>query len=335
MAKKTALVTGACGFIGSSTVDYLLAKGYKVRATDLDVVPKTYFNKATEFLPADLVKIEEVWPLLKGIELLFHVAAINDYSCSLDALLKVNVEGTENLLKVARDSPQIKRIVVWSTEAFYDSKNRPDLIFSEEDPINPKRNNYTYSKFLQEQLSLDYARKYKLPVIVIRPAAVYGPWGFYGISLLIINALKGKLNFIPGRGDKSWATCHVLDVCRAAEFLTRIPEAVGQIYNIADDSSYTIKELFHFISEQIPGNKIHGHIPLFLVSFMAEVSELWAKIKGSRPKIEKDTIDYLLYPFLISNQKIKSLGFEFIYPDSKIGLKETIEWYKKNPVRNF
>jgi nucleoside-diphosphate-sugar epimerase len=132
--------------------------------------------------------------------------------------------------------------------------------------------------------------------------------------------VQGRLYLIPQTGKRlCFSTCQVLDVCRAAEFLARIAETTAKIYNICDDSRYLLKEIFYFVSSQTK-NKIYGQIPLWLISFLANFLP-----------IEKAEIDYLYYPYLMSNQKIKNLGFKLFYPDLKTGLKETIQWYLKRP----
>lgn len=336
MEQKFVLVTGACGFIGSHMVDYLISQGYRVRASDLAQASRDYLNPKAEFIPADITKINEAYPLLEDIDVVFHVAAIYDFSCPRDLLYKVNVEGTENLLECCRRFPKIQRIVLWSTGAFYDSKyynldDFPEMQFSEESPVRPK-NFYELTKLEQEKVALKYFQKYNLPITVIRPATVYGPRSQYGAALIVLLIGKGQLSFIPGKGDKPGATVHVLDIVRAAEFLSRKTEAIGEIYNVVDDSKYPIKELFHFISKHIPDTKIYCHIPLFLISLIVKYSEWIAKKIGGKPKIEKDSVDYIFNPFLMDNRKIKKLGFELAYPDIKKGIKEAIDWYRKEGI---
>jgi len=319
--KPKVLVTGARGFIGSHLVDYLIEKGYRVRATATARSSGAYLNPKAEFIEADLTKFSEVWPLFcQELEIIFHPAGIYNHSLPREILDRVNVGGTKNLLEVALNFPKIKKILIWSTAGFYDSKKYPHLIFGEEDPVNPERNNYTASKYAQERLALDFARKYSLPITILRPPTVYGPRSYYGFSLLIIRAVQGRLYLIPQTGKRlCFSTCQVLDVCRAAEFLARIAETTAKIYNICDDSRYLLKEIFYFVSSQTK-NKIYGQIPLWLISFLANFLP-----------IEKAEIDYLYYPYLMSNQKIKNLGFKLFYPDLKTGLKETIQWYLKRP----
>jgi len=324
------LVTGACGFVGSHLVDYLISQGFRVRATDLELASKTYLNPQAEFLAADLTKIEQIYPLLEGVKLIFHPAAIFDFSASPELLFRVNVGGTKNLLKAAKDFKKIKRIVIWSTASIYD-RSDPNLVSDEESPLKPT-NPYEHSKLSQEKISFFLAKKYHLPITILRPALIYGPRGQYGAAIPLILIGKRKIAFIPGKGDSIGAFCHVLDVCRAAEFLSKIPQAEGQIYNLVDDSRYTLKELIYFTAQLLPKVKIYGQVPFSLIAFLAGLVEWVAKKTGRKPQFEKDLVEYLNYSFLLSNQKIKKLGFKFLYPDLKLGMKETIEWYRKEGI---
>lgn len=336
MAQGLTLVTGACGFIGSHMVDYLISLGYKVRATDLSFAPKTYLNPKAEFIPADLTNKEEVRSLFStapfpGIEFVFHSAAVFNFSASRELTYKVNVLGTENLLEVCREFPQIQRIVVLSTGVFYDTENYsqkkfPGMRFSEESPVKPK-NFYELSKMEQENLALHYHRKYNLPITVLRPAAVYGSRSHYGAALIIFYIGKGQLAFIPGKGNFPAAIAHVSDVVRAAEFLCQKSQALGEIYNINDDTEEPIRNLFYLITKYIPDTKIYASAPEFLIRLMVKYSELTAKISRRVPRLEAGLIDYVLNPPLMDNRKIKSLGFDLQYPDVMAAVKEVIDWY--------
>jgi hypothetical protein len=99
-----------------------------------------------------------------------------------------------------------------------------------------------------------------------------------------------------------------------------------------DDSRYTLKELIYFTAQLLPKVKIYGQVPFSLIAFLAGLVEWVAKKTGRKPQFEKDLVEYLNYSFLLSNQKIKKLGFKFLYPDLKLGMKETIEWYRKEGI---
>jgi len=325
LADKLAIVTGACGFVGSHMLDLLIERGIKVRATDLKSADCSYVDRlGVEFVPADLTRKETLRPALQEADYVFHTASVFDYSAPWDILYQVNVEGTKNLCEVALETnPEI--VVHWSSGAIYGiSKELPT---KETSPIEPS-NNYEKAKWIQEQTALEFHRKYGLPVTVIRPALVYGPRSRYGAMIPIFMLARGELQAIPGSGKTTGTFVHVKDVVGSALFLAGRKEAVGESYNVADDSHYTNEELLLYVAELLDV-KIHKfHIPALLINFMAWWSEWKAKLKGKKPALERDAVKYLFHDYWLDNSKIKDLGYKLVYPDTKEGLKETIRWYK-------
>jgi UDP-glucose 4-epimerase len=236
----------------------------------------------------------------------------------------VNVEGTRNLFETALETnPKI--IVHWSSGAVYGiSKELPTKETSHVEPSN----NYEKSKWMQEQTALEFYRKYGLPVTVIRPASIYGPRGRYGAITPIFMLAKGKLPAIPGSGKTMGAFVHVKDVAGSALFLAGKKEAIGESFNIADDSHYSNEELLLYAAELLDVKIRKFHIPALAINFMARWSGWKAKLGGKKPEIERDAVKYLFHDYWLDNSKIKELGYKLIYPDIKEGLKETIKWYK-------
>ena len=104
-----ALVTGACGFIGSHLCEVLAEAGMMVRATDLPEVckvddrvrgryPSVVRKSGAELVEADLTRPETLKGLLDGVDRVFHLGALFDYSAPFAELERVNVGGTRNLL---------------------------------------------------------------------------------------------------------------------------------------------------------------------------------------------------------------------------------------------
>jgi len=325
LAERLALVTGACGFVGSHMLDLLMEREMKVRATDLESADRGYVNKlGVEFIPADLTRKETLRPVLDGVDYVFHTASVFDYSASWNLLYRVNVEGTRNLCEVALETnPEI--IVHWSSGAIYGVPK--ELPTRETSPIEPS-NNYEKSKWMQEQTAIEFHKKYGLPVTVIRPATIYGPRSRYGAIIPILMLARGELQAIPGSGKTMGAFVHVKDVVGSALFLAGKKEAIGESYNVADDSHYTTEELLLYAAELLDVKISKFHIPALVINLMAWWSEWKAKLGGKKPVLERDAVKYLFHDYWLDNSKIKELGYKLVYPDIKEGLKETIRWYK-------
>lgn len=117
-------------------------------------------------------------------------------------------------------------------------------------------------------------------------------------------------------------------------FLAQKDEAVGEAYNVVDDSSYTVYEFFKHLASLL-GKPFFTLPPVpaahlkFWGKVAAKVSEAVSRLTGEKPMIEEDYLIYVGNDFWFSDEKLKSLGYQLIYPDVKGGIKETIAWYRE------
>jgi UDP-glucose 4-epimerase len=130
MSKPLSLVTGACGFMGSHMVEVLHAAGHEVRATDLPATleaddrargrfPSVCRALGAELVPSDLTKPRSLAPLVQGVDYVFHVAAIFNYTAAWETLYRANVLGTRALADHAAEEPSLKRFVLWGAGGVY------------------------------------------------------------------------------------------------------------------------------------------------------------------------------------------------------------------------
>jgi dTDP-L-rhamnose 4-epimerase len=121
------LVTGGAGFIGSHTVDLLLARGYRVRVLDSLAAPvhprpekPAYLSPAAEFVLGDVRDRETLARALRGVDAVFHLAAYQDYLPDFSTFFDVNSVGTALLYEViVRDALPVRKVVVASSQSVY------------------------------------------------------------------------------------------------------------------------------------------------------------------------------------------------------------------------
>ncbi len=332
--KGFVLVTGAAGFMGHHMVKEAVDAGFTVRATDTS---SRYYSAmfdalGVEFVAGDLTKKEDLDKLFDGVEGVFHVAGIHDYSTPDKLMYAINVGGVENMCEAAVKA-KVKRFIHWSSVAVYGCNTNPPIKEDAEKMI-PPLNNYYISKWEGEKIVMKYHKEKGLKVTALRPTGIYGPrseYGVYNVFNLVYKDRKKKKILMAGKGDKVDGFVHVVDVARAALHAYDNDSMIGEAYNVNDNSRLTSAEFFKMVGKELLGvNKELGSIPIKIIIPIAVISQFFAKIFGKKSLLEKATIEYLNFDKIWDNSKIKATGFKFQYPDIAKSLKETLDWYKVN-----
>ena len=217
-----------------------------------------------------------------------------------------------------------------------------------EDRSNPKNtdgdrpdgtylsNEYSRSKWIQEQLVWKAYRETGLPVTVVRPAPIYGPGSDYGVTGLLIEMSEGLLPMYPAASKflMFGGNVHARDIAKAAVFLAGTPASIGEDYNVADSDLLTHREAIETVSKLL-GRRVRfvPGIPMPLWQQLVRAVSAAGYFLGERfPSytrsrvLDRGQITYLTMGIWISNRKIRNLGFEFEYSDFREGLADTIAW---------
>ncbi len=158
------IVTGVAGFIGSNLADRLLSAGYHVVGIDnLAYGLREQISAGVEVHLAD-VRSEDIRPLFKGVDVVFHLAAKNDLiACQQDPVetMQVNVAGTTNVFEAARRAG-VRKIVLATSSAVEEGEARLNGF-------------YAISKLTSERIAAGYQQAFGLPYVAVRYFNVYGP----------------------------------------------------------------------------------------------------------------------------------------------------------------
>ena len=330
------LVTGADGFTGHHMVIQAAEAGLEVRATDL--ASRNYgalFDAlGVEFKAADLTRSEGLGALLEGVDAVFHVAGIHDYSTPDEIIFAVNVKAVENLCEAAVQAG-VRHFIQVSSVGVYGFGWRMGVPVREDAvKLTPPLNNYNVSKWEGEKVVGRYQRERGLRTTILRPAAIYGPrsqYGLYNAFLQVYRSRGRKRILMVGRGDRIEAFLHVEDLCRAVLFALDRDEFVGEAYNVSDDSRMTTAEFFGLVARELFGEeKPFLHVPLGLLRPAASALQRLARLSGKRPALEKATLEYLSYDRCWDTSKLAATGFELLHPNAEQGLPEILRWYRDN-----
>ncbi|MDH3653500.1 MAG: NAD(P)-dependent oxidoreductase [Myxococcales bacterium] len=330
------LITGAAGFTGHHAVMETVKAGFSVRATD---VSSRYYSAmfealGVEFVKSDLTERDNLEALLDGIDGVFHVAGIHDYSTPRALMVAVNVNAVANLCD-ACISAGVTRFIHLSSAGVY-GYDWHDKTPVKEDArkLTPPLNVYNETKWAGEQVVHRFISDKGLHATILRPGAIYGTRSEYGIHNAVKHVYshrdKRKIMML-GSGDYVEGFVHVEDVCRAMIYAFNHDSMIGEAYNVADDSRWTTAEFFSFLSRELFGEeKPFFQVPVQVMVPVAAVSELVAKSLGAKSKLERDTLHYMSCDRIWDNTKIKQAGFALKHPDVRPGMKQTLDWYKDN-----
>jgi UDP-glucose 4-epimerase len=311
------LVTGAGGFVGRCLVAHLVSLGTRVRATDRPGTDPAFFQRlGVEFVPADLLHPRTLDPLFKAdVDRVFHLGAICNFSTPLKRLAPVNVDGVEHITRLALRSG-VKRYVHIGSTSVYGAY--PGTPLREDSTLAPQ-DDYGTSK--RDGEAVVWRRITEgLPAVITRPCTVYGPGCNDGAGKAFSRATS--IAAIPGNGRQRLSNIRVEDVAAAAHHLSCQEDAVGQAYNLADDSNPTLEEALCLAARAFGTKAPTRHLPLWLLQPLALIDGTLAAWQGRIPELEYPAVRYLHNDYIVDNQKLKSTGYSLKFPDFKASMQQ-------------
>lgn len=304
------VVTGAAGFVGRHLVTRLLEGNVRVRT----VAPPWEDTRAlaslgVEVVRADLTVPDTLAALFDGdVDRVFHLGAICNFSTPYRILRAVNVEGVGRITALARQAGVRAFVHMSSTSVYGADRGIP---FGEEAPRAPQ-DDYGRSKRDGEDVVWQAIRA-GLRAMVLRPCTVYGPGCTDGAGKVF--SRPTSLGAIPGNGRQRLSNVRVEDVAAAAFHLSAQDDAVGQAFNVADDSHPMIAEALKLAAEAFAMPAPRRHLPLAVVAVAARIQGLAARVARRIPDLEADAVRYLRADYLVDNRKLKGAGYRLLYPD--------------------
>ena len=252
--KKTYLVTGGTGFVGSHLCESLLDKGNKVICLDnlssgkIDNISEIKKNDKFVFIKGDANKIKDVEPIFKKYRFdgVFHYAAVVGVKRTLENPLSVleDIDGIKNILELSLKNGKPKVIFSSSSEVYGEPKELPE----KEDSVIDAKLPYASVKLIGENFFEAYWQKHNLKTCSLRFFNVYGPrqessdYGFV-VSIFIKQVLDGKSPIVFGDGSQTRDFVYIKDNIEASIRAMESDKSVGQVINIGTGESLTILDL--------------------------------------------------------------------------------------------
>jgi dTDP-glucose 4,6-dehydratase len=309
------LVTGGCGFIGSSFIKHILKTYEDYEIINLDALtyagnPYNLSNVADNerytFIEGRIQDKELTSKIVMGVDWVVNFAAESHVDRSIinvSPFLHTNIIGLQCLLDAAKNS-DVERFLHVSTDEVYGCLHSDNGKFTEETPLAPN-SPYSASKASGDLLIRAYNATYNFPVIIARPSNNYGPFQYPEkfIPLMITNLIDDKPVPVYGEGINIRDWIFVEDTCKALDVILHKGKA-GEAYNAG-------------------GNCEHRNIDV-------------VKMVLSILKKDESSISYVQdrpghdYRYALDNTKINTKLRWEPSVDFPAGLTETINWYKSN-----
>lgn len=316
---KKVLITGAAGFIGSNVLEYLFDKYPNYYFTVLDSL--TYAGNLKNFSDemqasprfrfeyGDIRNVSVVDDLVAKHEVIIHFAAETHVTRSIydnAKFFETDVLGTQSIANaVYHHMDTVERLIHISTCEVYGAGLTKKM--KENHELNP-HSPYAAAKAGADRLVYSYYVTYDIPAVIVRPFNIYGPRQHLekAVPRFITSALLGEPLTVHGSGRSERDYMHVSDVSRAIDMIMHAPlkKVKGEVFNVGSGKAISILNIAKKIAKYM------------------KVPEKQIKFVKERPgQVSTFACDF---------RKIKKiLGWEPTKSFSK-GLKETIQWYKKN-----
>ncbi len=326
-----AMVTGGSGFLAGHLIDKLLEAGHVVRTLDLASAPTDGLaRRGVEVVKGDLRDAESAAGACRGMDTVFHVAALAAPFGPRALFWGINVTGTDNIISGCKKAGVERLVHVSSPSAVFDGT---DHVNADESLPYPKKfmSHYCETKAVSEQRVLA-ANGPDLVTVALRPHAIWGPRDHNLWPRIIERARAGKMvqvgdgqNEITGLYVENGADALLLAASAPA------PKVGGKVYFINDGVAV---KLWEFIRRALSALGVPGpkrQIPYRVAYAAGAIQEfLWSALRlQGEPTITRYTASELAKNHTYSIARAKAdLGYT-----PRVGLdqgfEKTIAWFKE------
>lgn len=301
-------VTGASGLVGKELVMQLLNQGFRVRAM-VHSRRMDYSHPNLEFVEGDVLDVVMIEEALEGITHVFHCAAIVSYDPSdRYRLMKINVEGTANIVNACIDAG-IRKLVHVSSVAAIGRNPGVHLVNEDAQWVETKdTSNYSKSKYLSE-MEVWRGIGEGLDAVIVNPSIIFGGDDWSKGSLAIF---KSAYNEFSWYSEGVAGFVDVRDVVSAMIQLMHSPIAAERF--ILNSECLSFREVFTEIASCFGKRPPHRKVTPFLAAIVWRYEKLKGMITGRKPLLTRETAMSSLGKVYYDNSKVlKALeGFTFI-----------------------
>ncbi|WGV26154.1 NAD-dependent epimerase/dehydratase family protein [Halotia branconii] len=330
LSQQQLLISGIDGFIGLRSAELALSQGMKIRGLQHSPEKTQKAQKlGVELLLGNITDPVIAQKACQEMDIVLHTAAVTQESGSLDYFREVNVEGTVNLAKAAKNAG-VKTFVYLSSVLVY-GFNYPDGV-TEKGSLCGENNPYCQTTIEAEEILLQLNAPPDFNVIIIRAGDVYGPGS---IPWIVRPLLLMRQKLFALANDGLGVMNHVyVDNLIEGIFLAIEKEAYGEVFNITDGQKTSWKEYFTRLAE-IGGLPEPISLPASMLKSVLWQQNLAKKLVGKKADIMPDSVDFVTRPYAYSIAKAQSRLNYQPKIDLEEGMRRTQEWLQKTDIQEI
>ncbi|VAH86882.1 unnamed protein product [Triticum turgidum subsp. durum] len=329
------VVTGATGYLGGRLCAALAGAGHDVRAFVRRTGDASGLPDAVELAYGDVGDAGSLAAAFDGRDAVFHAAAsVEPWLPDPSVFTAVNVRGLENVLKAAKRTPTVKKIIY--TSSFF-ALGPTDGCVADETQMHKGKTfctEYEKSKVLADRIALQAAAE-GVPITIVYPGVIYGPGKLTTgnlVSRILIERFNGRLPGYIGDGYDRESFCHVDDVV-SGHIAAMEKGRVGERYLLTGEN-LSFMHIFNMAANITNTKAPYFHVPLWLIEIYGWISVFIARITGKLPLISYPTVRVIRHQWAYSCDKAKrELGYN---PRNLTeGLAEMLLWLKNEKLIKF
>jgi nucleoside-diphosphate-sugar epimerase len=319
-------ITGASGFIGTNLVRHFADNGDEVVALVRSRAKATAIDRpGVTAAVGDVTDSDSLLAAFSRADAVLHVAALfNNPEASWSDYRRVNVEGTKNVLEASLKQG-VGRVVHCSTIGVATQHGSPP--YSESTPYSPATwDQYETSKCEGEKAALEFFKRRSLPVVVLRPAQVYGP-GDRSKAKFYRMIRKGVI-VNPGQTLKHLV--YVDDLCRAFRLALQKRDIAGEVFIIAGKEPTPLRELIEIAAKGLGVPSPRFQLPALPLTVLFGLVESGFRLVRRKPPVFRRSMNFFTKSVAFDVSKAKAvLGFQSEF-DVPTGVAKAIAWYREN-----
>ena len=300
------LITGASGYVGRHLVKKLSERGIETRAfvRPTSDIAQLKPLKNVEIVCGDLRDQASVYRAVEGTAVVIHAGALVSDWGHYQKFYEVNSLGTKNVLGACMEAG-VQRLVYISTIDVLDL--RKSRIVNENLPYDPRAKEYSRSKIEAEKLVREHMNR--IPAVILRPPAVYGPEDPQ-CTTRSLNMARNNLLFLVSGGKRTFPHIYIDNLIDSILLAAQREEVSGETFNISDDTNTTAKEFFDHLHKIAGKGPVRLSLAYPLAWLLALLMEGFAWITGKPPLLSWTALRFLSLRcrFDISKAK-KVLGY--------------------------